>query len=68
MTYYDITIGNEVVCCDIIIGHDVGMGIYHDVTMHTDVARTFIYYAFNTMHNYNISVFLLNSKIFKTVH
>ncbi len=27
-----------------IMGHDVAMGTYHDVTMHTDVARTLIYY------------------------
>ncbi len=48
MTHYDITIGNDVdkdVHCDIIMGHEVVMGAYHDVTMHTDVARTLIYYA-----------------------
>ncbi len=47
MTYYDITIGNDIagdVHCDIIMGHDVVMCAYRDVTMHTDVARTLIYY------------------------
>ncbi len=47
MTHYDITIGNDVardVRCDIIMSHDVVMGTDHDVTMHTDVARTLIYY------------------------
>ncbi len=29
--------------CDIIMDNNVAMGIYHDVTMHTDVARTLIY-------------------------
>ncbi len=48
MTHYDITIGNDVardVHCDIITGHDVVIGTYHDVTMQTDVARMLIYYA-----------------------
>ncbi len=47
MTHYDITIGNDVardVHCSIIMGHDVVMGTYHDVTIHVDVARTLIYY------------------------
>ncbi len=46
MTHHDITIGNDVagnIHCDMIMGHDVVMGAYH-VTMHTDVARTLIYY------------------------
>ncbi len=30
--------------CDIIMGHDVIMGAYCDVTMHTDVTRTLIDY------------------------
>ncbi len=37
MTYYAITIGNDVardVYCEIIMGHG------HDVTMHTDVAMS----------------------------
>ncbi len=41
MTHYDITIGNSVardIHCDIIIGHHVVMGAYHDATMYTDVA------------------------------
>ncbi len=47
MTYYDITIGNDIardVHCDIIMGHDV-IGAYHDVTLltDTDIARTLIY-------------------------
>ncbi len=47
MTHYDITIGNDVardVHCDIIMGHDVVIGTYHDVTTQTDVARMLIYY------------------------
>ncbi len=47
MTNYDITIGNDVardVHCEIIMGHGTVMGTYHDVTMHTDVATTLIYY------------------------
>ncbi len=47
MTHYDITIGNDVardVHCNIIMGHDVVIGTYHDVTMQTDVARMLIYY------------------------
>ncbi len=47
ITHYNITIGNDVardVHCDIIMGHDVVMGAYHYVTLHTDVARTVIYY------------------------
>ncbi len=47
MTHYETTIGNDVardVHCDIIMGHDVVIGTYHDVTMHTDVARMLIYY------------------------
>ncbi len=46
-THYDIKIGNDVARddhCNIIMGHDVVMGIYHDVTMQTDVARILIYY------------------------
>ncbi len=44
MTHYDI-IDNDVVRdvhCDIIMDHDVVMGTYHDVTIHTDVAGTLI--------------------------
>ncbi len=47
VTYYDITIGNDVargVHCEIIMGHGIVMGTYHDVTMHTDVVTTLIYY------------------------
>ncbi len=47
MTHYDIAIGNDVardVYCDIIMGLGIVMGAYHDVTMHTDVAWTLIYY------------------------
>ncbi len=47
MANYYITIGNDIardVHCDIIMGHDVVMGTYHDVTIHIDVARTLIYY------------------------
>ncbi len=43
---YHITMGNDVnrvVHYAIIMGHDVVMATY-DVTMHTDVTRTFIYY------------------------
>ncbi len=47
MTHYDITIGNDVardVHYEIIMGHRIIVGTYHDVTMHTDVAMTLIYY------------------------
>ncbi len=47
MTYYDITIGNDVagdVHCEIIMGNSIVMGTYYDVTMHTDVATALIYY------------------------
>ncbi len=47
MTYYDITIGNDVAKdfhSEIIIGHSIVVGTYHDVTMHTDVPMTLIYY------------------------
>ncbi len=40
MTYYDITIGNDIdsdTHCDIIMGHDIAMGAYHDIVMHTDL-------------------------------
>ncbi len=30
--------------CDIIMSHDIVMRAYDDVTMHTEVARTIIYY------------------------
>ncbi len=46
MTHYDITIAKHVakdVHCDIITGHDVVMGTYHDVTMQTDVAMMLTY-------------------------
>ncbi len=46
MTHYDITIANDVTRdfhCDIIMGHDVVMGTYHDVTMQIDVARMLTY-------------------------
>ncbi len=58
LTLYDITIGNDVASddrCDFIMGHDIVMGTYHDVTMHTDVARALIYY-------------VLLQQIFKIVH
>ncbi len=47
MTHYDITISNDAtwdVHCNIIMGHDVAMSTYHDGTLHTEVARTLIYY------------------------
>ncbi len=47
MTRYDIIIGNDVamdVHCEIIMGHGIVVGTYHDVTVHTDVATTLIYY------------------------
>ncbi len=46
MTHYDITIGNVAwdVHCEIIMSYGIAMGKYHDVTMHTDVAMTLIYY------------------------
>ncbi len=46
MAHYVIIISNDVardVHCDIIMGHDVIMGAYHDVTMHIDVARALIW-------------------------
>ncbi len=42
-----ITRGNDVawdVNCDIMMGCNVVIGTYHDVTMYTDVTRTLIYY------------------------
>ncbi len=45
MTHYDITIGKDVardVHYEIIMGHSIVVGKYHDVTMHTDVAMTLI--------------------------
>ncbi len=45
IAHYDITNGNDIardVHCDI-MGHDV-MGTYPDATMHTDVARTLMFY------------------------
>ncbi len=47
MTHYDITIGNDVakdVHSEIIMGHSIVVGTYHDLTMHNDVAMTLIYY------------------------
>ncbi len=44
MTHYDITIGNDVARDEIIMGHGIVIDTYHDVTMHTDVATTLIYY------------------------
>ncbi len=58
--HYDITIRNYVardVHCDIIVCLDV-MGT-DDVTMHTDVGRTLIYYIL--LPTYDISVFLVKS-------
>ncbi len=46
MTHYDIT-GNDVagdVHYEIIMGHSIVVGTYHDVTMHTDVAMILTYY------------------------
>ncbi len=47
MTHYDITIGNVVardVHYEILMGHCIVVGTYHDVTMHIDVAMPLIYY------------------------
>ncbi len=47
MTHYDVTICNNVardVHCEIIMGHVIVIGTYHDVTMLTNVAATLIYY------------------------
>ncbi len=47
MTHYDITIGNDVareVDYETIMGYSIVVGTYHDITMHTDVAMTLIYY------------------------
>ncbi len=47
MMHYDIIIGNDVardVHCEIIMGHGIVMGTYHDVTIHADVATNLIYY------------------------
>ncbi len=47
MTHYDITMGNNVardVHYEIIMSHSIVVGPYHDVTMHTVVAMTLIYY------------------------
>ncbi len=45
MTHYDITIANDVardVNYDIIMGHGVVMGTYHDITMQTDRILTYV--------------------------
>ncbi len=57
MTHYDIT---KDVHCDIIMGLGIIMCAYHDVTIHTDVARTLIYISI-AVPNYDISVFLVKS-------
>ncbi len=47
MTNFDGTIGNAVardVHYELIMGHSIVVGTYHDVTMHTGVAMTLIYY------------------------
>ncbi len=47
MTHYDIPMGYDIardVHCDITMGHNIVMGTYHDDIMHTDIARTLIYY------------------------
>ncbi len=65
MTHYDITIANDVardVHCNIIMGHGVVMGTYHDVTLQTDFASMLLecslmyYYA-----QLSYSIFLLKS-------
>ncbi len=45
MTHYDITMGNNIATSHLWHHnvHDIVMVTYHDVTMHTDVARTLIY-------------------------
>ncbi len=50
--------------CDTIMGHDVAMGIYHDVTMQTDVARILIYYYYYSQLRYCYLI----SEIFKIIH
>ncbi len=65
MAHYDITMGNDVardVHCEIIMGYGIVRRTY-DVTMHTDVATTLIYYVIS-MPNYDIFVFLVKSLIF----
>ncbi len=58
MTHYDRTIGNYVardVHYEIIKGDGIVMGTYHNVTMHTDVAMTLIYYVL--LHPFMIFLF-----------
>ncbi len=43
MTSQQVMMFARDVHCDIIMGDDVAMGTYHDVTMHTDVVRSLIY-------------------------
>ncbi len=44
MYLYNNNNSKNIVDCNIIIGHNVVMRRYHDVTMNTDVARMLIYY------------------------
>ncbi len=61
MTHYDITIGNDIakdVHCDIIMGHEVVMGAYHDVTM---LVSSFIMYYYtlsgDQVHCFCVEIF-----------
>ncbi len=43
---YDIIIDNNVarqVQSDILMGYDIAMGTYHDVTLHSNLTRNLIY-------------------------
>ncbi len=54
MTYYDIT---RNILGDLIMGYDIDMDAYHDVTMHIDVSRTLIHYVLLCL----IVIFLFSS-------
>ncbi len=57
MTHYNIAVRNDVargVHCYMIMGYDIIMGAYHNVTMHTDIAKTLIYYVLISLLMYDL--------------
>ncbi len=62
-------LGNDIardIHCDIIMGHDIAMGTYHDDTMYTDAKSSFI--VLQNTPNYDIAVFLVKTLQFYTKH
>ncbi len=69
MTHYDIKMGNDIsgdIHCDIIMGHDIVMDTYRDVTVHTDVARTLIYYVLLSPIKIFLCFFVKSLKLYIT--